>query len=110
MVDEFRERTKKKGKRPDLFVVRLKCSFTQSFSFASSALNGCLCAAEMVVRCQPEGLFHFLRKNSGCLSENYSLCKNRLLKLVAFFPVLFHMVRLDFSLQQLSLLKMFVEK
>ncbi len=31
MVDEFRERTEKKGKRPDLFVVRLKCSFTQSF-------------------------------------------------------------------------------
>lgn len=39
IVDEFRERTKKKGRRPNLFVVRLKCLFTQSFSFASSALT-----------------------------------------------------------------------
>lgn len=32
MADEFRERTEKKGKRPDLFVVRLKCSLSLSLS------------------------------------------------------------------------------
>jgi len=46
IVDEFRERTEKRGRRPNLFVVRLKCLFTQSFSFASSALT----AAEPVLK------------------------------------------------------------
>ncbi len=67
MVDEFGERTVKKGKRPDLFVDRLKCSLTQSQRcWGGVSLKVCSSFSEKQ------------------RSQNYSWCKNRLLNVFYF--------------------------